>query len=233
MVPESNECISIESSIIKLIKSWNRRQEWNLFLNPSTRFEEQEQEQEQGRAAWRKRVSKFLESTPIRAATIVLLVLDLILTVLELSSSLLYSCSSHKTEEQVWWHWLGIGILSVLSIKAIAEAVGLGSEFFRRPGYVVDGAVVIGALFLEAFLEKKGGGLLVVVSLWRVVRVVESAFELSDEAIQAQIQQIVFQFDVLKQENTRLLAELAQKDVIILNLQQIIHNLQSSSSNQC
>ncbi|KAF1888883.1 hypothetical protein Lal_00036925 [Lupinus albus] len=100
----------------------------------------------------------------------------------------------------------------------MALLVGLGSSFFNHVGYVMDGVVVIGALFLEAFMESKGGGLLVVVSLWRVIRVVESAFELSDEAIEAQIEGIVCQFEALKEENMRLIEKLHEKDKIIEEL---------------
>lgn len=76
----------------------------------------------------------------------------------------------------------------------------------------MDAVVVAGALVLEGFLERKGGGLLVVVSLWRIVRVIESAFELSDDAIEAQIEGIVGQFEVLKEENRRLLEIIDEKD---------------------
>lgn len=97
--------------------------------------------------------------------------------------------------------------------------MGLGiAEFLRRPGHVVDGAVLVGALVLEAFLEKKGGGFLAVVSLWRVVRVIESAFELSDEAIEAQVEVIVCQFEALRDENRRLLEAIAEKDAVISQL---------------
>uniref|UniRef100_A0A803LTE7 Uncharacterized protein n=1 Tax=Chenopodium quinoa TaxID=63459 RepID=A0A803LTE7_CHEQI len=64
----------------------------------------------------------------------------------------------------------------------------LGRAFFENLGYVVDGVVVVVALVLELALARVGGGLLVVVSLWRVVRAVESVFELSDDAIQAKVE---------------------------------------------
>ena len=85
---------------------------------------------------------------------------------------------------------------------------------------MVDGTVVIGALFLESFLEGKGGGLLVVVSLWRVVRVVESVFELSDEAIEAQIEGVLREFEALRDENRRLLELILEKDELIEKLQE-------------
>jgi hypothetical protein len=84
----------------------------------------------------------------------------------------------------------------------------------------VDGIVAIGALIMEVFLERRGGGLLVVVSLWRVIRVVESVFELSDEAIEAQIEGIVCQLEALKDENIRLLEIVHEKDKIIEKLKE-------------
>lgn len=221
---QSNPAIeTLQSSVHNLVKSWHRRQQWKLLFNPA----DDEQGQNK-RAPWRNNLIKFLESTKIRAVAVSLLLVDLILTILELSFSLL-SCTPEKKNykiERLWFHWVGIAILSLLSAKAIALAVGLGSSLFRRPGYVVDGAVVIGALILEALLEKKGGGLLVVVSLWRVVRVVESAFELSDEAIEAQIDGILCQFELVREENTRLLEMIAEKDMVINKLQEIIETLQ-------
>lgn len=98
--------------------------------------------------------------------------------------------------------------------------LGLGGLFFRRPGYVLDGIVLVVALVLEAFVGRKGGGLVVVVSLWRVVRVVESAFELSDEAIEAQIEGVLTQFEALKEENRTLLSTIADKDRLIEKLEE-------------
>ncbi|KAK4764922.1 hypothetical protein SAY86_026012 [Trapa natans] len=56
---------------------------------------------------------------------------------------------------------------------------------------------------MESFLEGKGGGLLVVVSLWRILRVVESAFELSDKAIETQIKEIRQQLESLRENKSR------------------------------
>nr|XP_016505265.1 PREDICTED: voltage-gated hydrogen channel 1 [Nicotiana tabacum] len=117
-------------------------------------------------------------------------------------------------------HDNGIIILGLLFLKSIGLVIGLGRSFFRRPGYLLDSIVVVVALFLEVYLEKKGGGLLVVVSLWRIVRVVESAFELSDEAIEAQIEEIVCQFEELKEENRRLMDCVVEKSKEIEKLEE-------------
>ncbi|XP_057957186.1 uncharacterized protein LOC131150477 [Malania oleifera] len=229
--PPHNALISVESSIQNLMKNWLRRQRWHrLFLiNSSTR---EQQEDSANRAPWRTHLANFLESPGLRVITMALLLLDIIITILELSSSLHRSCPRTKSriETETWLHWLGIAILSLLSAKTMALAVGLGALFFRRPGYVLDGVGVVAALALEALLETDGGGLLLVVSLWRMVRVVESAFELSDEAIEAQIEGIVMQFEALREENRRLSRIVAQKDAVIKMLQEELNRYQHHES---
>ncbi|KAJ4837120.1 hypothetical protein Tsubulata_036986 [Turnera subulata] len=56
-------------------------------------------------------------------------------------------------------------------------------------------------------------------------RVVESAFELSDEAIEAQIEGTVLQFEALREENAKLMETIAEKDEIIEKLQEIIEKI--------
>ncbi|KAF8391878.1 hypothetical protein HHK36_022218 [Tetracentron sinense] len=220
--PPNSISISIESSIEGLLNNWLRRQRWQML------FHSQKQEQGMMRAPWRTHLANFLESIPVHVLALFLLLLDLIFTVLELSSSLL-SCTSKKNKrEHLLYHWGGIAILSLLSAKTLALAVALGSSFFRRPGYVVDGIVVIGALILEAFLEGKGAGLLVVASLWRILRVVESAFELSDEAIEAQIEGIVCQFEALRDENRKLEETVEEKDKKIAELQEALDQYENA-----
>lgn len=62
-------------------------------------------------------------------------------------------------------------------------------------------------------------GLIVVVSLWRVLRVVESVFELSDEAIEVQITSILCQLQLLQAEKVKLARIISEKDKIIEELQ--------------
>lgn len=203
----------LDSSVQSLIKSWKRRQRWMLLLTTSSQYY-------LNRASWRTNLANFMDSTLVRVFTISLLIVDLIITTLELSSSLV-SCEQHMNEVvEQFFHWIGIGIMSVLLVKTMALVVGLGISFFRHVGYVIDGVVAIGAIILEVFVVRKGGGLLVVVSLWRVIRVVESVFELSDEAIEAQIAGIVCQFEALKEENMRLLEVICEKEKMIQMLKE-------------
>lgn len=88
-------------------------------------------------------------------------------------------------------------------MKTAALVVGLGRSFFKRPGCIVDGVVVAVALVLEVAAERKGGGVITVASLWRLVRVVESAFELSDDAIEGKIEGTVWELERMKEEIRR------------------------------
>lgn len=189
---------SIESSVTKLDQTVNRRRRWKLFFNPN---EEDEHQVATNTSPWRNNIVKFLDSNPTHIVCIILLVSDLALTILDLSSTF-QSCPRTGSKE-VWFHWVGIGILGILLVKTLGLLVGQGWVFFTQPGYIVDGLVLIGAVFMEVFMAGKGGGLLVVVSLWRVIRVVENAFELSDEAIESQIEAIKNELDLLKEENTQ------------------------------
>ncbi|KAD4384155.1 hypothetical protein E3N88_24323 [Mikania micrantha] len=207
---------SINISIQNLIKSCKRRQKWE-FITGSTKLSSN------NKSPWRNHLTGFLESTPIHTIVVMLLVVDLVMVVLELSTTIVSCHATNKTSSKkadAWYHWLGIGILMILATKSVALVVGCGSSFFKRPGLVIDGVVLIGALISEILMEQVGIGLIVVVSLWRVLRVVESVFELSDEAIEVQITSILCQFELLQEENEKLNKTITEKDNIIEELQE-------------
>ncbi|XP_071734510.1 uncharacterized protein [Rutidosis leptorrhynchoides] len=209
----SNE--SIEISIQNLITSCKRRQKWE-FLSGSTK------QTSNNKHPWRNHLTSFIESTPVHIIAIILLMVDLIMVVLELSKTLVSCPPSKRISKRVdvWYHWVGIGILIILATKSVALIIGSGSSFFKRPGLVADGVVLIGALLSEILMDRVGVGLIVVVSLWRVLRVVESVFELSDEAIESQITSIICQFELLQEENEKLTRIISEKDKIIQELKE-------------
>lgn len=102
--PNSTQTQSVEISIQNLIKSWSKRQRWNFFImnNPS---------QQPTKQQWRTNLIKFLESIQLRIFTIMLLIIDLVFTSLELSSSLI-SCPRNRNAKnqemkEIWYHWAG------------------------------------------------------------------------------------------------------------------------------
>ncbi|KAI3706263.1 hypothetical protein L6452_23879 [Arctium lappa] len=213
--PPSTSITSIQISLQNLIKSCKTRQKWEFFSGST-------KQTSNNKPPWRTHLTAFLESTPVHVIAIVLLLVDLALVVLELSRTLVSCPKSTRINKNVdvWYHWVGVGILTILATKCVALVVGCGSSFFKRPGLVADGVVLIGALLSEVLMERVGVGLIVVVSLWRVLRVVESAFELSDEAIQVQITTIFCQLELLREENEKLTGIIAEKDTIIEELQE-------------
>ncbi|CAD5312352.1 unnamed protein product [Arabidopsis thaliana] len=218
---------NVEFSIQNLIKSWCRRRKWRQLCNFSPK--QQQEELISINQQWRITLSNFLESYQVHLFTIFLLSLDIILTSLELSSSLLSCTSVKKTETQnEWFRWGGTVILSILAVKSMALVVAMGKSFFKQPGCVMDGTLAIVALILQVLLEKKGTGFIVVVSLWRVLRVVETAFELSDEAIEVQIDGIISQFQALSKENRTLLETLAEKDEVIKMLEEELNRFKEN-----
>ncbi|KAK1318729.1 hypothetical protein QJS10_CPB04g01394 [Acorus calamus] len=198
--PSTTSIDTLSSSIHQLISNWHRTQQWQQLINlrppplPKT-------------TPWRARLANLLESIPVHLVVLSLLFLDLAFTVLDLSTSLT-SCKPSKHHSM--YHWGSIIILSLLSTKTLASLVAMGTTFFKSVGRVVDGVVVIGALLLEAFVadDGKGAGLLVVVSLWRVVRVIESAFELSNESVEKRIEEILARFEMLRGESQRNVEEM-------------------------
>ncbi|KAI3523572.1 hypothetical protein L1887_01796 [Cichorium endivia] len=216
--PPSTSITSIESieiSIQNLIKSCKRRQKWEFFSGST-------KQTSINKSPWRNHLTGFLESTPVHIIAIVLLLVDLVMVVLELSKTLVSCPKTRRINKKVdmWYHWVGIGILMILATKSVALVVGCGRSFFKRPGLVADGVVLIGALVCEVLMERVGVGLIVVVSLWRVLRVVESVFELSDAAIEVQIASILCEFELLKEENEKLNRVISEKDKIIQELQE-------------
>ncbi|KAK1429007.1 hypothetical protein QVD17_11206 [Tagetes erecta] len=206
---------TINISIQNLIKSCKRRQKWEFFSGST-------KQSSNNKSSWRNHLTSFLESTPVHVIALTLLLVDLVMVVLELSTTIVSCPGSNKINKKVdfWYHWVGIGILVILATKSVALVLGCGSSFFKRPGLVADAVVLIGALLSEILMERVGVGLIVVVSLWRILRVVESVFELSDEAIEAQITSILCQFELLQEENETLNKIISEKDIIIKKLQE-------------
>lgn len=165
-------------------------------------------DQAQGqRRAWRKALGRMLESTLAHVFIITLLMLDLIATVVDVLHTLhndshdlslcvalveAGQCSSSFDLSESWefLYWIGIGVLCVLALNLLGLLIAFGLSFFRHPGYVLDLLVVATALCLEIFLDTETAGLLVILNLWRIVRVAHGVFEVTDEAWEKKIQQL-------------------------------------------
>eukprot|EP01018_Ginkgo_biloba_P022727 Gb_08709 [translate_table: standard] len=189
------------------------------------------------RAPWRNQLGKFLESTPLHAGILTLLLVDLLATSLDIlttmrnkshdlnnCTALLESCQcvSHfeESKSMEFLHWIGIVILGLLLFNVGGLLLAFGVSFFRHPGYVLDLLVLTTALCLEILLDADTAGLLVILTLWRIVRVAQGIFEVTDEAMEQEIHKLEGQSKALEAENRQMQSLLNEKDRKIAQLEQ-------------
>lgn len=160
---------------------------------------------EEERAQWRKELGEALDSTPAHVVIVVLLLVDLLATVVDILKTVhnkthdLSACVNYLetcqcvdpfeiTESWEFLYWISISILTILALNVLALLVAFGKAFFLHPGYVLDLVVVGTALGLEIFLDSDTVGLLIILTLWRIVRVAHGIFEVTDEAWEKEVE---------------------------------------------
>jgi len=88
--------------------------------------------------------------------------------------------------------WITVGILTVFLLEGIVEMLALGKVYFKQGFMVLDFVIVFVSLTLEMFFHfwsqrdgfeyDKAIGMLVLIRLWRFVRIGHGFFEVSSEA---------------------------------------------------
>lgn len=229
--PRPSDFEGIQDSIELIKEEWQKRRKvirWWQHLLPV---------QGRQRAQWRKRLGEFLESTPIHVGTLILLLIDLMATAVDLlktlhnksrdlnhCTALLESCQCvsqfERSQSFEFLYWVGIVILSLLLLNVGGLLVAFGASFFCHPGYVLDLLVLTTALCLEIFLDAETAGLLVILNLWRIVRVAHGIFEVTDDAVESEVHNIEVQFESLQSKNRDMQELLQQKDQRIAELEQ-------------
>ncbi|KAL3691203.1 hypothetical protein R1sor_004854 [Riccia sorocarpa] len=189
------------------------------------------EELERGRAPWRKQLGDSLDSTPAHVTIVLLLAVDLLATVIDILKTVhnktndLDTCVTHveactcishfeKTESLEFLYWVSISILSILALNVLGLLIAFGTSFFRHPGYVLDFFVVGTALALELFLDSDTVGLLIILTLWRIVRVAHGIFEVTDEAWEKEIEkfkELLKESDAKHYQDQQLLQEKNQQ----------------------
>jgi hypothetical protein len=205
-------------------------------VTPAGRWHGSGQHHIDSRAPWRKELAEVLESTWTHVFIVTLLLVDLLATAIDILKTIhnkshdldacvamveaCTSCIGHfeRSKEWEWTYWLSIVILIVLLVNIAGLFVAFGFSFFTHPGYVLDLVVVATALLLEILLDADTAGLLIILTLWRIVRVAHGIFEVTDEAwekdmhkLEAQIEAVQTAHDKdqgLLQEKERRIAEL-------------------------
>lgn len=192
---------------------------------------------EERRAPWRKELAEALESAYTHLFIVVLLLVDLLATAIDILKTIhnkshdldacvamVESCTScighfERSKEWEWTYWLSIAILIVLLVNIAGLFVAFGLSFFRHPGYVLDLVVVVTALLLEILLDADTAGLLIILTLWRIVRVAHGIFEVTDEAWEKDMKNLEGQIHAVQTAHDQDQELLRQKDSRIHELE--------------
>ncbi|KAH9290767.1 hypothetical protein KI387_034884 [Taxus chinensis] len=234
----SSNSSQLEESIERIKNEWNNRRKVTRWCRQKM--------QERRRASWRIRLGEFLESTPVHVGTLILLLIDLLATAVDILKTLhnkshdLNSCTSlleschcvdhfERSESLEFLFWVGIVILCLLLLNVGGLLVAFGASFFGHPGYVLDLVVLSTALCLEIFLDAQTAGLLVILTLWRIVRVAHGIFEVTDEAMESEIHNIETQFEALETNNKQMQQLLKDKDILTSHLQRQLQQCQADN----
>ncbi|CAM6100893.1 unnamed protein product [Calypogeia fissa] len=192
-----NNFDALKESLGRISEHWNHKQQLAKHFHAGIA-------ENDTRGQWRKDLAEFLESTPVHVFIVSLLMVDLIATAvdilktihnktsdLDLCTTLLEGCQCvgefERTESWEFVFWISIVILTVLALNVLLLLLAFGVRFFYHPGYILDAFVVGTALCLEIFLDSETVGLLIILTLWRIVRVAHGIFEVTDEAWEKEI----------------------------------------------
>lgn len=229
-----DDLAKLKENLARVTAAWKEKSRGKRA--PAGRWRGSGQHHIDSRAPWRKELAEALESTWTHVVIVTLLLVDLLATAIDILKTIhnkshdldacvamveaCTSCIGHfeRSKEWEWTYWLSIVILIVLLVNIAGLFVAFGFSFFIHPGYVLDLVVVATALLLEILLDADTAGLLIILTLWRIVRVAHGIFEVTDEAwekdmhkLEAQIEAVQSAHDKdqdLLQEKDRRIAEL-------------------------
>ncbi|KAG0618770.1 hypothetical protein M758_4G090900 [Ceratodon purpureus] len=228
------EVANLKRELANVSATWRRRTHASRL---SARRWIQREDHVDRRAPWRKRIAGVLESTWFHVAVVVLLAVDLtavaidILKTIHIKSAdlndcvaLVEACTScvghfERREEWKWSYWISIVILGLLLLNVFGLIVAFGRAFFLHPLYVLDLIVVSTALGLEIGLHTDTAGVIIVITLWRIVRVAHGIFEVTDEAWEKDIHRLESQVQVVQSACDKEQELLAEKDRRIAELE--------------
>ncbi|KAL7648111.1 UNVERIFIED_CONTAM: hypothetical protein RMT77_000012 [Armadillidium vulgare] len=119
----------------------------------------------------------ILHSTKYQIVIVILVVLDTLIVISELFIDLELKGSVSEVPHIL--HGMSISLLSLFVVEIFLKIYAYKSEFFRLKGEVFDAVVVIVALALDSvYLHSQdaitGSGLIIVLRLWRIVRIQNS-----------------------------------------------------------
>lgn len=226
-MPDPGDASSLGSALQEVSKAWRKRTQAQRLS--AQRWIEQETHVPR-RARWREELAEALEATWTHVAIVVLLLVDLAATAIDILKTmhnkshdldvcvdLVESCQGcighfEHSAEWKWTYWTSIVILVILMLNVLGLIVAFGRSFFLHPLYVLDLVVVSTALGLEVLLDADTAGLIIILTLWRIVRVAHGIFEVTDEAWEKSIRELETQVKGVQDAYERAQEALQEKN---------------------
>ena len=129
----------------------------------------------------REKLNHIIHTTKFQIGVIVLVIIDCLLVIAELLIELKVLGSHEQSVVPKVLHFMSIGILSIFLIEIAVKVFVMRQDFFKSKMEVFDAVVVIVSFSLDvAFANREGSssgvGLLIILRLWRVVRILNGLY---------------------------------------------------------
>eukprot|EP01117_Protostelium_nocturnum_P002149 TRINITY_DN12792_c0_g1_i2.p1 TRINITY_DN12792_c0_g1~~TRINITY_DN12792_c0_g1_i2.p1 ORF type:complete len:271 (+),score=70.86 TRINITY_DN12792_c0_g1_i2:16-828(+) len=142
----------------------------------------------------RKRLGRFIESRGVQWAILGLIIFDVLVLTTEL---LLERSEKGKDEDTAESHrihkveavlkYTSWSILFVFAIEVFILLLAFGWRFFTHPLYVIDLLIVTAAIIVEVIFHEEFSGYLVILRLWRLLRIVHGIVTTLEERHSEQV----------------------------------------------
>jgi hypothetical protein len=129
-------------------------------------------------------LAKKLESRPLHIIVVVLVLLDLLIILTDLSLQSFFPIEEeaphavHTAEDVL--AWTSVGILSLFTLEQFIKLAVFGPSYFCRVWHAIDAFVIVTSLVLEILLRgpsREVVSLLIIFRLWRLARIMHAIAE--------------------------------------------------------
>jgi len=131
---------------------------------------------------WRHNLGEFLEGHKLQSFMAILLFMDVFCVVVELliSTNIIRNDTESAVRAEESLHICSLFILCLFALEICLLIVSFGLSFFKHPWYVLDFIVIFSSLFLDIFLHSDEAELLLILRLWRVVRILHGLYTIRE-----------------------------------------------------
>lgn len=197
------------------------------------------------RASWRLALGHWLENQRVILSVVLFLTLDVLMYQQHhyfVPANVLLCCSSvflellvldgvfgdphsHKVEQlSEVLHYISLGILALFQLEVLLHLLAFGRHLFKHIGYIADFIIVPVSIALEVLFHGVGS-VLVVLRLWRVVRLMHSVYAVHHEETEKR-------YRLMRTDLKHLQDEYHKLAVLCARLQHQLHEYQRKDTQQ-